>query len=251
MVDPVTAPASTTSRLGQWWVRRYTAGLPATLRERRRAEIAADLADHATDRARDEWTGRSVAAERLGRLLRGLPSDVMWRRDVLAATRGRRAGSFGWLAHGWPTLTGLALGGFYIVFALYVFGLDALADTPVLRLFGLDDLTGRAVGASIVLALGVVVVAAAFARPVTIVASDVATVVAAVPALTLLWMVVPTILAAAAIGGAVWDLCRPRPDSLARSNDDALDRVIEATGGPCAIHYERGHPPGSPARGKR
>ncbi|MBM3939983.1 MAG: hypothetical protein FJ318_03630 [SAR202 cluster bacterium] len=57
------------------WVRLYTAGLPAELRDARREEVAADLWDQASDWRGVEGLGASIWA----RWLLGIPDDVTWR----------------------------------------------------------------------------------------------------------------------------------------------------------------------------
>ena len=64
------------------WVRLYTHGLPAATAQRRREEVAADVADQI-----DYETGRGTTDSRivmsvLSRLVRGMASDVAWRTEV-------------------------------------------------------------------------------------------------------------------------------------------------------------------------
>ena len=64
-------------RFIQAWVRTYTLGLSASLKEARREEIAADLWEQVQEAAiRD---GRSPDAHLLLRWLWGLPDDLSWR----------------------------------------------------------------------------------------------------------------------------------------------------------------------------
>lgn len=60
------------------WVAIYTFGLPATIRGRRRAEIAGDLADETLDAVRRGETA-DLRRRRLVRLLLGIPDDLVWR----------------------------------------------------------------------------------------------------------------------------------------------------------------------------
>jgi peptidoglycan/LPS O-acetylase OafA/YrhL len=63
------------------WVRLYTRGLPAHLRDARRAEIECDLWSQ-TEEA--ELVGRapnSVGIEMLARLVLGIPADIGWRQS--------------------------------------------------------------------------------------------------------------------------------------------------------------------------
>src|SRR5258707_12249701 len=92
----MTGPEVASARLVALWARLYTTGLPAGARNRRRAEIAADihgqLADARTRRERPAVT----AAMMLSRLVRGGGHDLSWRREVsgparLARWQARRA----------------------------------------------------------------------------------------------------------------------------------------------------------------
>lgn len=75
MNAPWSAPA--TVRFIQAWVRLYTHGLPHSLKEARREEIAADLWEQVQEAAiRD---GRPPSAHLLLRWLWGLPDDLSWR----------------------------------------------------------------------------------------------------------------------------------------------------------------------------
>ncbi|MGH9042714.1 MAG: hypothetical protein ACRDZ3_21075 [Acidimicrobiia bacterium] len=66
--------------LARWWVRRYTAGLPAEVREARRAEIGSDLYEHMADAAGAGSSDLGVGAAVVGRTLRGSGDDLVWRR---------------------------------------------------------------------------------------------------------------------------------------------------------------------------
>lgn len=80
------------------WVAIYTLGLPAVLRERRRGEVAGDLADETLDAVRrGETTG--LRRRRLERWFIGIPDDVVWRLvDAPADARALRhsVGSAPW-----------------------------------------------------------------------------------------------------------------------------------------------------------
>ncbi|HEY6278001.1 MAG TPA: hypothetical protein VIX86_16905 [Streptosporangiaceae bacterium] len=85
------------SRLVTGWTRWYTAGLPAPVRERRRAEISADIHGQFEDaRSRGERPA-VTAALMLSRLARGARHDLAWRHEIdrparLARWQARRAG---------------------------------------------------------------------------------------------------------------------------------------------------------------
>ncbi len=65
------------------WTRLYTWRLPPVLREARRAEIESDLWESQQDSAHAQ--GLSPTAHVLVRLLRGVPADLVWRREQMAA----------------------------------------------------------------------------------------------------------------------------------------------------------------------
>ncbi len=96
------------------WVAIYTLGLPATLRDRRRNEIAGDLADETHDAVRrGELAG--LRARRLVRWALGIPDDLAWRlADAPAAARLARTGSPKQGAP-WVPLSRWSLAGFALV----------------------------------------------------------------------------------------------------------------------------------------
>jgi hypothetical protein len=63
-----------------WWTDRYTRGLPTEIRDRRRDEITSDVFEqlHAAPNAPN-------AASMTWRTMRGIPSDVAWRRQEMRA----------------------------------------------------------------------------------------------------------------------------------------------------------------------
>lgn len=60
------------------WVELYTLGLPAPMRERRRAEVAGDLAEESLDAVR-HGDRSGLFRQRLIRLALGMPADLSWR----------------------------------------------------------------------------------------------------------------------------------------------------------------------------
>jgi hypothetical protein len=72
--------------LARAWVHVYTRGMPADLRDGRRAEIESDLWEQCHDEAPRR---RGGGLDILGRTLRGVPSDLSWRLQHRA--RGRLA----------------------------------------------------------------------------------------------------------------------------------------------------------------
>ena len=70
------------------WVRLYTRGMPAELRDARREEIDADLWEHQQD-ARDNGASHAiVGVEIMLRTLLGIPDDLGWRREALNSRLG-------------------------------------------------------------------------------------------------------------------------------------------------------------------
>jgi len=67
-----------TSLVGAWTA-IYTTGMPRTLRETRRNEIASDLWECCANVARGGQSVRHAAAEVLARLFLGIPDDIFWR----------------------------------------------------------------------------------------------------------------------------------------------------------------------------
>jgi hypothetical protein len=65
--------------LARAWVRTYTAGLPPDARERRTEQLESDLWEHEADLAGLGVTPSLAGLEILGRLVRGIPADVLWR----------------------------------------------------------------------------------------------------------------------------------------------------------------------------
>jgi hypothetical protein len=90
------------------WVAIYTLGLPAALRDRRRGEIAGDLADETIDAVRRGETA-GLRRRRVMRLLLGIPDDLIWRLFEAPATARRLAGSSDAEAWAPPTRVSLVL----------------------------------------------------------------------------------------------------------------------------------------------
>jgi hypothetical protein len=98
-----------TFALARAWVRIYTRGLSAALRDARRAEIACDLWEQRHEQACAGRRSLLTALEIFGRVIRGVPSDLAWR--MASRTRGsavRRVRLAGAVArrHGWMVLPG-------------------------------------------------------------------------------------------------------------------------------------------------
>jgi hypothetical protein len=69
----------TTTRLTRWWVRRYTWRLPPEIQADRQAEIDSDLWEHQHDAAATGRRPIEAALEIVGRLVLGVPADLLWR----------------------------------------------------------------------------------------------------------------------------------------------------------------------------
>ena len=68
------------------WVRFYTLGLPAPIRQRRVSEIAADLHDQIAHERAQGTSDRRIALNVLSRMVRGLAADASWRSEHSRAT---------------------------------------------------------------------------------------------------------------------------------------------------------------------
>ncbi len=76
------------ARLVRGWVRLYTAGLPAGVRDGRREEIDGDLWEQVRDGAQIGRTPRYFRSDVLVRWLLGVPADLSWRVTKGARDRG-------------------------------------------------------------------------------------------------------------------------------------------------------------------
>ncbi len=99
-------------RVAQSWTAIYTRGLLAEVAERRRDEIRSDLFEHSLEAG----VGRAQQVQVVGRVLRGIPADVAWRRVARAPSR-RRFGTGEPRALSGPTTLVLALVAVFDVWA--------------------------------------------------------------------------------------------------------------------------------------
>jgi hypothetical protein len=121
------------------WVRLYTAGLPETVRDQRRSEIASDVFEQYAATGRSRRVRRAVA----GRTVRGAVDDLVWRREVargMTSIGVRRVLTQAW----WAPVAALV--------ALFdvLFGLAVLADEG-------SSMPGRVVGPVLCMAAAVAV----------------------------------------------------------------------------------------------
>lgn len=75
------------ARIVSRWVGLYTAGLPEAAADRRREEIAADLADHVAHARAHGVPDARIARHLASRMLRGAVADVSWRAHELRVAR--------------------------------------------------------------------------------------------------------------------------------------------------------------------
>ncbi|MEX0782219.1 MAG: hypothetical protein WD557_06180 [Dehalococcoidia bacterium] len=61
------------------WLRVYTLGMTADLRERRDDQLNSDLWEHQADRLGADVAPGMVGLEVIGRMVRGMPADLLWR----------------------------------------------------------------------------------------------------------------------------------------------------------------------------
>ena len=129
--------------LVRWWAATYTRGLPVEVAVTRRAELASDLYEH------KENGGRAAAI--VGRMLRGIPADVLWHLDErramstnAAAVTGRPTGlraAWATLIQAWFTPVAALIGAFNVVLAIGI-ALEPGGTMP-----------GRALGPAVLLLL--------------------------------------------------------------------------------------------------
>ena len=126
----MTGPEVASARLVARWARVYTTGLPAGARNRRRAEIAADihgqLEDARTRRERPTVTAAMMLSRRCGRR-----QDLSWRREVSGPARlARWQARRGWWIAGAVLIT-LAAGAAWLGYGV---SLRSGGDQQPLRL---------------------------------------------------------------------------------------------------------------------
>ncbi len=65
--------------LARIWLRLYTLGMTADLCERREDQLNSDLWEHQADRLGADVAPSMVGLEVIGRMVRGMPADLLWR----------------------------------------------------------------------------------------------------------------------------------------------------------------------------
>jgi hypothetical protein len=73
------------------WVALYTRGVPAEFRERRQAELESDVWEHAFNREGENDTAWKRALQMIGRLISGIPADLMWRAELISLNHSSTA----------------------------------------------------------------------------------------------------------------------------------------------------------------
>jgi len=202
-------------QFARWWVQCYTAGLPNHESVLRRAEIDSDLAEHAQCRELDGWTLKQIRRERVRRLVRGMAADLSWRHELVTGncqTRGLVRVS----VLSVTAVAAVALAMFHFAFAAYLLGNTSLAQRRFLG--GLDNYAeevGRPVAgmiaALIIASLGVVLLAAGLARPVSPIIANVATIAIAGVAVMFFWLGAWPVALVAVLGSTV-DLATRTPN---------------------------------------
>jgi len=109
------------------WVALYTRGLPAQLRDARRAEIDSDLWEQGQVAALVEEPASETALQLTARLLLGIPSDLTWRLDA-----GRSAGNERSISMNESgAMRSLVAVGVVVALFLVVTGIGAIVDALV------------------------------------------------------------------------------------------------------------------------
>jgi hypothetical protein len=200
-------PDDRSIRLARWWVRRYTAGLPDVARVSRRAEITSDLVEHARCREADDWTSSRIMRERLGRLVRGAFADLSWRHELISGesqVRGFVRVSVASVA----SIATVALAVFHFAFAAYLLGGTSLAERRFLGgIDGYAEEVGRPVAsvmaALIIAVLGLVLLLAVLARPVSPLVANAVTVAISTVAIMFFWLGVWPVGIVAVVGSCL------------------------------------------------
>lgn len=207
-------------RFVRWWVRGYTAGLPDHEGASRRAEIDSDLAEHAQYREGDGRAPKQITRERLRRLAGGMFADLRWRHELITG-QCRVRGMVRVSVLSVTSVAAVTLAMFHFLFAAYLLGNTSLAEQRFLG--GIDNYAeevGRPVAsviaALIIAGLGLVLLAAGFARPVAPVIANAATIAVAAVGLLFFWLGAWPVALVAVVGSSV-DLAIRTPSSTSRS----------------------------------
>lgn len=219
--------ATRSALLARLWTGWYTAGLPATIAQQRREEIDSDHAEHILARQLDGWEPGRIAREQRWRLVRGMPADLAWRRDVLRpAFRSNAAARTAVVAV--TAMASLLLVAFHAAFAAYLLGANSLAERGLLGgLDGYADEVGRPVASTIAAviigSLGAVLLISVFTRNVSPLLSNAATVCVAGWSVLFFWLGMAPI-ALIAIAGSTLDAALRAP-AFAPTHDHGASKA--------------------------
>lgn len=113
------------------WVRLYTGGLRAEVRDTRRAEIESDLWEHVHDERARGLRPLPITLHVIGRMLRGLPADLSWRlrhRPRRGVVQNVRLAGLAARRQGWTVFPGLV--GLGYLSGAASMGTPRFVDTP-------------------------------------------------------------------------------------------------------------------------
>ena len=187
------------SALTRSWVRLYTRRLEPDVRASRIAEIESDLWEHRRETEEAGADRSDAGLQVLARCLAGMPADLAWRSGAARATRSSR---------GREPMNDQIRKSWWLVPAVLVGLFDvALVVGQLTDFFGLmsgEPRVGTRLTASAVWLLAAVCLAAGLVlrdrRPQR---AGVLVIIGSVPAILLVWMVVPPLVGLAAIIGAI------------------------------------------------
>jgi len=184
------------------WVRLYTRRLDAGIRASRLAEIESDLWEHRRETEEAGADPSDAGLQVLARCLAGMPADLAWRSGAARQARAsrRREPMIEEIRRSWWLVPAVLVGLFDVMLFL----------GQLTHFFGLMEFeprVGTRVTASVVWLLFAVCIAVGIAlrdrRPQR---AGILVIVGSLPALLLVWMVVPPLLGVAAIVGAIYHM---------------------------------------------
>ncbi|KZE94849.1 hypothetical protein AVP42_00776 [Agromyces sp. NDB4Y10] len=127
------------------WSLRYTAGLDPVIAARRQQEILSDLHEHTTWAAESGISRRATARALRGRMLRGIPADLSWRRTQLTGREGIRLVPL--------RVDGLLLAAVAVIGVVQV-AVGAFIAARQVRALVIDDISSIPDSAALTIALG-------------------------------------------------------------------------------------------------
>lgn len=123
--------AAMAAAIARYWVRGYTGWVGAEAAERRRAEITSDVWEQRADARGRGATPATTALSIAGRVVAGIPADLMWVRTQRLAMRGlpadrkaRTMNTLGHIAARWWWVLGAAALAVLGAIALFIGGTD-------------------------------------------------------------------------------------------------------------------------------